>query len=137
MGDTIRIRGLKEFIRSVKALDRELPKAVRVANNEAADVIVRAAKPKVPLGPGRGGHARDSLKARSTRTEVRIAAGGARFPYYPWLDFGGAVGRNRSVRRPFYKTGRYIFPALAEHRDELIAVHERALQTVIDQAGLG
>jgi len=106
MADAIRVEGLAEFSRKLKRLDSQLPKALRIALNQAADVIIGAAQPQVPTRTGR---ARASIKARSTRTMVRVSAGGSKAPYYPWLDFGGKVGIGRSVERPFYKKGRYIY----------------------------
>ena len=46
-----------------------------------------------------------------------MSGGGNKAPYYPWLDFGGSVGRRRSVRRPFLDKGRYIYAAYFRARD--------------------
>lgn len=110
--EPIRITGLKEFNKQLKAVDSDLPKAVRVALNQVAEIVVDDARPKVPTGSGRSGRAgraRKSLKVASTRTKVRVRAGGKKAPHYPWLDFGGKVGRRRSVSRPFKREGRYIY----------------------------
>lgn len=133
MSDAIRITGLAEFSRNLKKLDADLPKALRVALNEAADVVVDYARPRIPK---RSGRAQRSLKARSTRTEVRVSAGGNRAPYYPWLDFGGRVGRNRSVQRPFLKEGRYIYAGYFAKRKEFTEVLEAALLKTAEAAGV-
>lgn len=134
MIEPIRITGLREFNRSLASLDRQLPKAVRLAFNEAADIVVQDARPRVPRRTGR---AAASLRAQSTRTAARVAAGGARVPYYPWLDFGGRVGRNRSVARAFLKEGRYIYKSYFAKRDsgEFQRVLARALSGVAVDAG--
>lgn len=131
--DPIRIDGLREFLRSLRELDGELPKAVRLAFNTAAEVIVEAARPRVPQRTGR---ARKSVRARSTRTEARVIGGGKRVPYYPWLDFGGKVGRGLSIDRPFIKEGRYIYASYYEHKDEFLQVMIDALIEVARQAGV-
>jgi hypothetical protein len=110
----IRIAGLREFSRGLKAIDRDLPKALRIAFNDAANIIVDDTKPNIPV---RSGRAQSSVRARSTRTAARIVGGSARAPYYPWLDFGGRVGRRNSVRRPVIADGRYIYPAYFKNRD--------------------
>lgn len=135
MADPIKIEGLRKFSRDLKTLDKELPKALRLALNEAAGVIVSDAKPRIP---SRSGKARRSVVAQSTRTESRVSGGGNRAPYYPWLDFGGRVGRGRSVRRPFLKEGRYIYRAYfdAAVRDEFVQVMEKSLIKVADSAGI-
>lgn len=133
MADAIRIDGLAQFSRNLKKLDADLPKALRIALNEAADVVVSDARPRIPRKTGR---AQASLKARSTRTAVRVVGGGRRAPYYPWLDFGGKVGRNKSVKRAFLKDGRYIYRSYFDNQDEFANVLERALLDVVKNAGL-
>lgn len=135
MTEPIRIEGLREFSRDLKRLNDGLPKVLRLALNAGADVVVAYARPRIP---SRSGRAAGSLKAQSTRTLVRVSAGGARAPYYPWLDFGGAVGRRRSVRRPFLQEGRYIYKGYFEARDsgEFAAALEKALVEVAREAGI-
>lgn len=129
----IQVRGLKEFSRGLKKVDKEAPKQLRLALNGSVDFLISKARPKIPT---RTGAARASLRARSSRTEARISAGGPRAPYYAWLDFGGRTGRRRSVRRPFIKGGRYLFPTLAEHRDEFQRRAEQAMTQVARDAGV-
>lgn len=131
--EPIKIAGLTEFQASLKAMDAGLPKALRVALNGAADIVLGAARPQVPKRTGR---AAATLRARSTRDKVRVAEGSARAPYVPWLDFGGRVGRKKAIQRRFIKDGRYIYPAYYEHRDQLIAGLSAALTDVARQAGL-
>lgn len=134
--EPIRIKGLAEFSRNLRKLDNDLPKAIRLAANEAADLIVAQARPRVPTGPGKGGHARSSVRAKSTRTSARVAGGGKKYPYYAWLDFGGKVGKNRSVRRPFIKEGRYIWKAFADQRSKVEEVMVDGLIEVARSAGV-
>lgn len=128
MADPIRIEGLREFQRALKRLDAEAPKALRIAFNAAGDLVVQVARPQIPT---KSGHAKMSVKARSTQTAVRVVGGGNKAPYYPWLDFGGRVGRHRSVSRPFLADGRYIYAAYYLHRDD---VQESTVQALTDAA---
>lgn len=130
----IKIKGLSEFSRSLRQVDADLPKALRLALNEAADVVIEHA---IPLVPKRTGRAAASLRAKSTRTQSRVSGGSARAPYYPWLDFGGRVGRKHAVRRPFYKDGRYLYKSYFMHRDEFEEVLETELQDIVRRSGLG
>lgn len=134
MAEAIKITGLNEFVRNLKKLDADLPKMVRVAFNSAADVVVQAARPDIP---SRTGAAAGSVRAQSTQTAARITGGGRRAPYYPWLDFGGKVGRHKSVKRPFYKDGRYIYAAYFAKREagEFEQVMTEALLDVVRGAG--
>lgn len=129
----LEVAGLKEFQKGLRRLDADLPKALRVALNGCSDFLIAKT---VPLIPKRSGAAARSLKARSTRTAVRIAVGGKSAPYYPWLDFGGQVGRAGSVPRPFYKEGRYLYPTLRKNRDEFTKIMQGSLVTIAHDAGL-
>ena len=133
MTTAIQVTGLKEFRRGLKTIDRELPKALRVALNDVVQLVVDDARPRVPK---RSGRARGSVKARSTQSRARIVGGSARAPYYGWLDFGGRVGRRRSVSRPVLADGRYIYNAYFRHRDEMVPLFEDALVKLCRRAGL-
>jgi len=133
VADAIKIDGLAEFVRNLKKMDRELPKSLRVAFNTAADTIVTGARARVP---SRSGRARGSVRAKSTQTAVRIAGGGSRAPYYPWLDFGGRVGRKHSVHRPFLRDGRYIYATFYDNVSELEDLTVKALLEAAAAAGI-
>lgn len=135
MAEPIKIEGLNEFVRNLKKIDRDLPKMVRVAFNESADVVVADARPRVAK---RSGRARGSVRSRSTQRFARVSGGGGRAPHYPWLDFGGRVGRRGTVRRPFLKEGRYIYrsyhDAVASGEFERVMV--KALLEVVESADI-
>lgn len=135
MTEAIKITGLNEFVKNLKSLDRDLPKAVRKAFNEAADVVVADARPRVPR---RSGRAQRSVRSRSTQTAARVVGGGNKAPHYPWLDFGGRVGKGQSVRRPFKRDGRYIYRSYFEKKSsgEFERIMTKALVDVADSAGI-
>lgn len=129
--EAIKVHGLNEFRKHLRELDKDLPKALRIAFNAAADSTVEAARKQVPKKTGR---AAASLKTKSTQRYARAAGGSARAPYYPWLDFGGSVGRNNSVHRPFFKKGRYLYPSYFRRRDS--GEFERDLQRELVKVAL-
>lgn len=130
----IRVGGLAALNRGLKAVDSEAPKQLRLALNEAADLLVDRTRPKFPVVSGA---ARRSLVARSTRTSARVAIGGKRAPYVPWLDYGGE-GRikGRPAARPFVKEGRYLYPTLRQVRPELEDQLRESISRVIANVGL-
>ena len=133
MQTTLRVEGLSQFAKALRRLDGELPKLLRVAMNKAAAVVVDYGKARIARRTGR---AANTIRAMSTRTAVRVAEGNARTPYVPWLDFGGSVGRRKSVKRTFYKEGRYLYPALTDERGAIEAALTSALDDVATSAGL-
>lgn len=131
--EPIEIEGLRAFMRNLRDLDAALPKALRLAGNEAAAVVVDDARSRMPR---RSGRAVKSVKARSTRVAVRIASGGKNAPYVPWLDYGGRVGPNNSVVRKFESDGRYVYPAFTDNRTRVDDAYRNALRTIARQAGI-
>ncbi len=135
--EVIQITGLREFRKALKDIDGESNKRLRLIGNDAAKLIVADAAPKVPLGPGRKGHARYSIKVRSTQTAVRVAEGGNRYPYMPWLDFGGTIRQlHRKIRRPFRYEGRYIWSSWDGKQDEVGKLLADGLAELAKDAGL-
>lgn len=130
--DAIKVAGLKQFTRDLKKLDRDLGRAVRLALNDAAQLVVDEAVPKIPRKSGR---AAGTVKSKSTQTKARVSAGSARVPYYAWLDFGGQAGR---VSRQFRKKGRYLYIAYFRKRDsgEFEEAMSAALIKVAGSAGI-
>lgn len=129
----VEVEGLRELNRSLRRLDSDAPKALRLALNVSADALVEKIKRQIPA---RRGRARGSVKTASTRTEVRIRFGGPRAPYYPWLDFGGRTGKLKRTVRPFYREGRYIYPTLRRERGAFQEALEAALVNLISEVGL-
>src|SRR5687768_78716 len=111
--NAIKVDGLRQLSRALRELDKDAPKQLRIIQNDAAGLVATRAKPRVARQSGR---AQRSIKASSTRTLARVKGGGPKQPYYPWLEFGGRVGKNRSIQRKFIKSGRYIYPAYAGSR---------------------
>jgi len=131
--EPIKIEGLAAFSRNLRKLDSDLPKGLRLASNEAGQIVVNWAQPKVPVLTGT---AAGTMKTKSTRTSARVSAGSKKAPYYAWLDFGGRVGRQDSVERPFIKGGRYMYPGYAVNKDKVQRTLLEALVKVAEQAGV-
>jgi len=131
----IRIEGLDELRRGLRRMDAGATRALRVALNDAAQLVVDDARPKVPRLTGR---AAASLRVASTQSSVRVRGGGARVPYYPWLDFGGSVGRGKGSKRAFFKAGRYLWHSFAElsGSGEIQRVLDRSLHELGRQSGI-
>lgn len=129
----ISVRGLDELRKALAKADKDLAKDLGAAGKRAADVVVPAAQARTPV---RSGRARDSLRAVTVRGGGAIRGGGAKAPYFPWLDYGGRVGRKRSVVRDYIKGGRIVYPAIDEKRDAAVDVYFDAMNDLLRRAGL-
>ena len=130
---SIDVSGIRAFGKQLRQMDAGLGKQVRIMLNGSAELVVTKARPKIQTRTGR---AAASLKVSSSQREARVAAGGRKAPYYPWLDFGGNVGPNDSVSRPFYTEGRYIYPTVRENSDEIQKTMAAGISELAQSAGL-
>lgn len=134
MTGKIEVTGLREFQQALKRADADLPKMLRVALNEATGVVIDYAGAHMPR---KSGNAIASLKPRSTQRVSRIALGGRRAPYAPWLDFGGEGKRKgRPAARPFIKSGRYVYKGLEVKRADVLEIMSTALTDLAKSAGM-
>lgn len=131
--DAVKVTGLRELQEALKAINGEAQKEIRLVLNAAIGPIAEEARRGVPR---RSGRAATSIKVQSGQREARIKAGGARAAYYPWLDFGGTVGRGRSVDRPFRPEGRYLYPAYRRRREDMVQAVAAGLVALIERHGL-
>lgn len=130
----VEVGGLAQLSRGLKEIDAGAPKELRIALNSVSDLLIEHVRPKIPSVSGA---ARRSLVARSTRTSARVAVGGKRAPYFPWLDFGGQGRRpGRPAPREFIREGRYVYPTLRQIRPKIEAQLQDAITAVVRNAGL-
>lgn len=130
----IEVAGLRELQAALKRVDVELPRQLRLILNQASDLVIDYARPRMPSKTGR---ARASLKPRSSQREARVALGGSKAPYAAWLDFGGEGKRKgRPPKRPFIREGRYVYAGLAAKRADITEVMSTGLDKIARGAGL-
>ena len=132
MNEVIQVTGLRDLQRALKdfaeGTTRELATAMKTIATRVADDV----RGRVPV---KSGTAARTVKASGTARGAAIKAGGDRAPYYQWLDFGGKVGRDRSVSRNFIRSGRYIYPSIARHHEETTRLVDDVVRTLAIKAG--
>lgn len=130
---SIQVEGLRELRKALRDAEDATPKALRLAGNDAAELVVDASKSRMPSKSGR---AKRSVRATSSQTSASVSGGGRRVPYYGWLDFGGSVGKGRSIKRPFIRSGRYLFAAYDSNKGKIADKLEGRIREVVKDAGL-
>lgn len=117
-GPEIRVVGLKEFHKRLRETDRDLGRQLTKVNKYVAGMLADATRPALPEASGA---LRRSLRPGATGKTARVTMGGARAPYAPWIEFGGTIApRGTPIKRERVPSGRYLYRALAEHRDRLV-----------------
>lgn len=127
------IDGLDELQKALRSTADGLDDAVRAEFLDEAKRIAADARGAVPR---RTGAARATVDAQLVDGAAAIVAGGRRAPYFPWLEYGGRVGRNDSVSRPFVKDGRYIGRAVDASISDIEAAALRGAVEAARAAGL-
>ena len=115
-----RVTGLRELRKAMRDAEAGSQKHLQRRFKSVATLVASAIASRVTVGPT--GHAAASVRPRATATSAGIVAGGPSAPYFPWLDFGGSVGRGHrpgdpwsgAVKRYNPKGGIWIYPTIAE-----------------------
>jgi hypothetical protein len=143
----VEVIGLRELTTALRQVDKALAKDLRGAFKAIADHVVGVAQQRMPFGSGT---AAKSLKPRSTDrgATINFPRGGPgsrddKAAYYPWLDFGGSVGRGRkpgvawsgSITRDAIPGGRYLYPAIGESREYIATEVDKAIGEIARKAG--
>lgn len=127
----VRVEGLRDTKRNLRKIGG--PALIKELGREMKDiggVVVAEAKPDIPV---RTGAARASIRATAAG---KVIFGKKSVPYAGWLDFGGAVGRNRSVRRPKVRAGRYVFASYRREQPRIVRLLTAMLDRMTQKAGL-
>lgn len=132
MAPRIEVRGIRELNKALKQVDAELPKELRLGFKRISEMVVSSAQGKVPVISGA---ARSSIKPRAAQKGAGIAFGGTKAPYFPWLNFGGNVGRRKSVHRDRITPDRYIYTSINEMGPQIEQEIDLLLKEVIQDAG--
>lgn len=118
-------------------MDRESVRALNAGLKGAVQPLAQQIAATVPTDTGR---AQSTVRVTSSGGTVWLKGGGARAPYFPWLDFGGQLPGHRPRRkkammwsgaqhpsasaaganRTKIRSGRYIYPGAERHAEEVV-----------------
>lgn len=118
----IKAAQMDELVKALHGLDDEIGDLAMSLLEDILREVAADARGRVPYRTGR---ARESYQVSG----ARITFGGPQAPYVPWLEFGGKTGRKKSVKRPYVKAGRYLYPAIGEN----LADVEKRIDDLISQ----
>ncbi len=124
----MRIEGLRELTRSLKAAEDGLQKEVNAIFKGAATKVASAARRRLPK---RSGRLAASVRPFGTQRKPGVRVGRARAPYAGPVEFGGYP-----KGRPFVPEGRYIYPTFSEMAPQVRKDLAEELNALIRRAGL-
>jgi hypothetical protein len=141
------VEGLIAMKKAFRLAHDGTQRAIQRRLKEVATLVASEVAGRVPVRTGR---AASSVRALATQESASVAAGGARAPYYAFLDFGGSTGRGHvagvpdsgSVKRAWYGRGgagagegRYLYPAIREMGDVIARQAGEAVHEALADAG--
>lgn len=102
VGPKLRVEGLREVSRALRAIDSKAPREVRRVNKRAAEVVQQEGIDRVPRDTGR---LANTIKVRASTRSAYVKAGTpARAPYAAVIHWGWPDHNIRA--RPFLEEAR-------------------------------
>jgi hypothetical protein len=149
----VHITGLRELRAALRRVDGSILGELREGLKDAANIVSDDARSQIN---SRSGKAAASIRAVSGGNTIYIKGGGARVPYYGWLEFGGTLPtkrpskkkalfwsgashpskRARGARRDKVAEGRYIRPTVERNVPRLVEAAADAFDSARQKAGL-
>lgn len=141
------ISNLPAWRRAIVSVDERFKAELKGEFLSVGQRIADRIRGKVPT---RSGAAAASVKARATAGGAAIVRGGTAAPYFPWLDFGGTVGRGHKPHVPGSGSiqryanggpwnppgpGLYVYPTISEAQPETIRAVSELMIKVGRDAG--
>lgn len=130
----IEVVGLRDLQKELRAIDKDFPKELRLANKEAAQVVADATRASFASRGGVAPKVAASVKALAQQRNASVKIGGARFPYALGSEFGGRARRTTQQFPPFQKGGYSLFPTVKDKREEVIKVYDEAIDRLLARA---
>jgi hypothetical protein len=127
-GDTIRIEGLRELSRALKAVQAGTQKEIAQVFKSAAEKVATTARSRIN---SRSGKLADSIRPYGTQRAAGVRMGKQSVPYAGPYEFGGYP-----AGRPFIKEGRAIYPTFQEQEPIVRKDIEKGLREIIFRNGL-
>lgn len=128
MADQLRVEGLKELRRELKAVDPQWPRALQKVNKEIAEQVAEGTRANLAGMGGSAPKVASTVKALAQQARAQVKAGGKGDSVAERVAGGNLFGSNRYKQFP--KPGLYgIYKALAEMKDD---IEERYLDMLDD-----
>lgn len=142
----IEIKGLVDFRKALRDLNRELPKELGNINKAVADFVVQRAKGRASTDLEH--RAADTLKAARTQRVALVRLGGPKYPEALGAEFGAIQGIPRNTHRGTMQgwnqfrpwrgnsteAGYFLYPTIREDTPEIIEMYGNLLEQLARKA---
>lgn len=145
--EALRVEGLAQFQAELRRVNRDLPRVLRLAHLDAAELVAEEARGRARARGGVAAKTAPSIKAAGEQRRAKITLGGARFPFALGAEFGGGRhGPGNPTPAGGYTTqfppwrgsggdaGYFVYPAIRATRDRFVDAYEQGLAELISRA---
>lgn len=137
-GPEVRVEGLRELQREMRAVERALPRELRAASKEAADVVAEGTRRAFAGLGGSAPKVVPTVKALAQQRGASVKIGGSS-SVGGKVALGNEFGSVRYKQFPSWRgsgqgAGYALFPTIRQRRDEVLETYGRALDRVTKRA---
>lgn len=133
MADQVRVTGLKELRRELKAVDAQWPKALQKINKAIAEDVAEGTRSNLAGMGGSASKVVPTVKALAQQARAQVKAGGKGDSVAERVAGGNLFGSNRYKQFP--PPGLYgIYKALADLKDDIEERYLEMLDDLLKQA---
>ncbi len=133
----VRVTGLVELNRALKALGPEVQKELKAANFEVGSMVADDAR---SIAMGLGGVAAKvapSIKATKTATGAAVSFGGAAYPMAGGAEFGSLRYKQfQPWRGNGSDAGYFVYPAIRQDADQIEATYLDRIDDIMRKNGM-
>lgn len=134
----IRVEGLSDLRRELRALEGNFPRELQRANKRVAEEVIvpdaRAAA-EARTNPRAGRAVVNSIRATATQTRAQVAVGGARVPQALGHEFGSIRFKQFPAWRGAGKgAGYFLWPTIRARGQEIIETYETVIEELTQRA---
>jgi hypothetical protein len=131
----VRVEGLAEFQRALKAMDDKLPRELSKANKAAAEMVATKARAKASAQGGVAAKAAPNIKAAAEQRRSKITIGGPKAPYGLGAEFGGQGRPSTMQFKPHRgREGYALYPTIRDTETEFMELYGKALDELTRRA---
>lgn len=139
--DAVRVEGLDDFRRALKALGAQWPKMLAKANHDAAELIARDAASKAGGQGGVAAKVSPSIKATTTAASASVQLGSNAYPMALGAEFGAkqypqfkAWRGNQWEPDDANGVGYFLHPAIRETKTRFEDIYLEGIERLAHEA---
>lgn len=136
-GQGVKVTGLAELNKALKALGPEVQKELKAANFEVGSMVAGDAQ-SIALGLGGvAAKVAPSIKATKTASGAAVSFGGAAYPFAGGAEFGSLRYKQfQPWRGNGSDAGYFLYPAIRQDVDQIEATYVQRIDEILSKNGL-